>query len=263
MRGAPMAKLPYMQFYPADYLLDTQPLSASARGVWMDMLCLMWRSETRGLLEYTPSDWTRVLRVTPKEMLRVVTELKTYGICDITTLERNGKEIVRVTSRRMLRDEKARQSNQLYVQRSRSKIACKVSVSKCKTENQNQSHISESESESEKKEEEKRALRVSTKRSAPQSDEEWLTALKGNEAYTGIDVPRELVKCRNWCEVNRKTFTRRRFINWLNHADRPMQATVPLGPMIKPQVIPPFPGPEDPIGRNSWRRAYGTLTQVR
>lgn len=151
-----MAKLPYMQFYPADYLVDTQPLSAAARGAWMDMLCMMWRSEQRGILEFSPMEWCRVLRVTQKELSGITRELEIYNVCEISTLERNGKDIVRVCSRRMLREEKHRKNNCLYVRKSRSKKSCKVTESECKPENQisdirYQNQISESEEE--KKEE--------------------------------------------------------------------------------------------------------------
>jgi hypothetical protein len=59
--------------------------------------------------------------------------------------------------------------------------------------------------------------------SAP-NDEEWLTGLSNDPAYAGIDVRREFAKMRAWCDVNRKQPSRRRFINWLNRAEKPMAA---------------------------------------
>ena len=60
--------------------------------------------------------------------------------------------------------------------------------------------------------------------SAP-SDAEWLKGLETDPAYVGIHVQREFDKMTAWCAVNRKQPSRRRFINWLNRAERPMAAT--------------------------------------
>lgn len=60
--------------------------------------------------------------------------------------------------------------------------------------------------------------------SAP-SDAEWLKGLETDPAYVGIHVQREFGKMTAWCAVNRKQPSRRRFINWLNRAERPMAAT--------------------------------------
>lgn len=63
------------------------------------------------------------------------------------------------------------------------------------------------------------------KRSAvasPASDSEWLDGLAKNEAYQGVNVRTEFAKMQAWCSENRKTPSRRRFVNWLNRADRPV-----------------------------------------
>lgn len=59
--------------------------------------------------------------------------------------------------------------------------------------------------------------------SAP-TDAEWLKSLETDPAYAGIEVQREFAKMNSWCSVNRKQPSRRRFINWLNRAERPMAA---------------------------------------
>ena len=51
------------------------------------------------------------------------------------------------------------------------------------------------------------------------TDGQWLEQLKKKEVYAGIDVGREYGRCFEWCEVNRKQFSRRRFINWLNRQE--------------------------------------------
>lgn len=62
-----------------------------------------------------------------------------------------------------------------------------------------------------------------TKRKTPlshMSDEELVAELSSDPTYAGIDIPREIGKCRSWCKVNGKKPTARRFVNWLNKADR-------------------------------------------
>lgn len=55
------------------------------------------------------------------------------------------------------------------------------------------------------------------------SDSEWIASLKTDPTYEGIDVQREYGKMCNWCSTNSKTPTRRRFTNWLNRAEKPIQ----------------------------------------
>lgn len=65
---------------------------------------------------------------------------------------------------------------------------------------------------------------------AADADVAFLAALKGNAAYRGIDVDREAGKLKAWLLTPRgrgKKFTRQRFVNWLNRADR--ELTMPDG----------------------------------
>jgi hypothetical protein len=68
------------------------------------------------------------------------------------------------------------------------------------------------------------------------SDADWLQSLGQLPAYAGIDVAREHGKMVAWCSANRKQPTRRRFVNWLNRAERPIQigqARPPQRPAIR------------------------------
>jgi len=47
--------------------------------------------------------------------------------------------------------------------------------------------------------------------------------LAENPAYQGINIEAELGKMTAWCAANSKQRTRRRFVNWLNRAERPIQ----------------------------------------
>jgi hypothetical protein len=55
-----------------------------------------------------------------------------------------------------------------------------------------------------------------------ETDAEWLAGLAVNPTFAGIDVSREHGKCAVWCQTNRQTLSRKRFVNWLNRCDRPM-----------------------------------------
>lgn len=52
--------------------------------------------------------------------------------------------------------------------------------------------------------------------------EAWISELKADPAYQGIDVAREYLKMMRWCTTKRKQPTQRRFINWLNNTDVPL-----------------------------------------
>lgn len=83
------------------------------------------------------------------------------------------------------------------------------------------------------------------------SDEIWLEGLSQDPTYAGIDVKNEVGKCIHWCQQNNKQPSRKRIINWLNRAERPVRVVAPapkLGPPVmhkKPEVpvegVPPPP----------------------
>lgn len=113
-----MAKLPWMKFFPADYLVDTTPLSPVARGIWMDIICLLWRSNSSGTLALSDAQWLRYLRCSKEEMVSASMELTSYNICVIEVLS---ADLTSITSRRMARDEKTRDSSRLRQARMREK----------------------------------------------------------------------------------------------------------------------------------------------
>lgn len=191
-----MPKLPWMQFYPADYLLDTQPLSPLARGIWMDVICLLWRADTIGTLSHPVERWLRVLRCSETEWVTACSELSEYHICDIAVTA-NGN--VTLISRRMCKEEKIRKATRLRVRRYRSNKASNTYVQDCNQENQNQSHISESEvrknqsqkeSESEK---EKKKIKSSSEvmiLAGPTGVETWNAYALGFRRRYGVDPVR-------------------------------------------------------------------------
>ena len=63
---------------------------------------------------------------------------------------------------------------------------------------------------------------ASASRSQPVSDADWMTSLRDNPGYVGIDLEAQRGRCEAWCVTNGKTFSRRRFVNWLNRTDKPL-----------------------------------------
>ena len=70
------------------------------------------------------------------------------------------------------------------------------------------------------------------------SDDEYLDQLAKAEAYRHLDVRVEYSKMQAWCAANGKQPSRRRFVNWLNRAERPMRASgVPVVALTKPKGV--------------------------
>ena len=120
-----MKKYPAFQFYPGDWLQDTRALSLSAKGAWIDFLCAMWHSQSRGMLSLTLVGYSRLIGATVEQTKAVITELVDLGICE--TINGRDKDVtdcnekVTLINRRMIREEKQRENNRLRVKRHRKK----------------------------------------------------------------------------------------------------------------------------------------------
>lgn len=103
-----MAKLPAFQFYPGDWMKDPnlRRCSHAAKGVWIDMLCLMFECDERGVLASGGVPWgldeiARAVGGAPDVALSCVEELLAKGVAS-----RNGSGAI--FSRRLVRDEQIR-----------------------------------------------------------------------------------------------------------------------------------------------------------
>jgi hypothetical protein len=101
-------KRPAFQFYPADWRKDMalQSCSVSARGLWVDMLCIAHECEPYGHLTVngkamTPAQIGRHTGLTERECSKLLDELADSGVSSVTA------EGV-IFSRRMVRDEEVR-----------------------------------------------------------------------------------------------------------------------------------------------------------
>lgn len=103
-------RMPWMKFYPQDYLADPQVrmCSFAARGLWLEMLCHMYRLDERGVLAVNGAAWTdeQVLRATGcgDEGRTWLAELESNGV-----FSRNASGAI--FSRRMVRDQELSKIN--------------------------------------------------------------------------------------------------------------------------------------------------------
>jgi uncharacterized protein YdaU (DUF1376 family) len=115
-----MPKLPFMQFYPGDWLIDTRRLSLEAKGAWIELIVVLWNSETRGVLKTKLSELRSLFGITTSRIRILLEELKSQKICDIEEAE-DGELVIR--SRRISREEKARQQTAERVRNHRERNA--------------------------------------------------------------------------------------------------------------------------------------------
>jgi len=111
-----MGKLPFMKFFPGDWIKDTRGLSCQARGAWIDILCYMWDANPRGRISNSLSVYSRKLGIPEDDVKRVFEEFNDQQVCLIET---DGNKNVTLTSRRILRDEKSREQTRCRVERFR------------------------------------------------------------------------------------------------------------------------------------------------
>lgn len=105
-----MMKRPSFQFYPGDWLNDAalRMCSVGARGLWMDMLCLMHQGSEYGYLKVNgkvilPPNLSRMVGATLQETQGWLDELDGAGVF-------SKDDAGCIFSRRMIRDEEVRQA---------------------------------------------------------------------------------------------------------------------------------------------------------
>jgi hypothetical protein len=102
-------KSPDFKFDPGDWIQDTAPLSLAARGAWIDILCALHRSSTRGTMTLPLIGWARLLRSTVDQAKAVMEELIGLRICDSNApCNAINDGDVTLVNRRMVREENDR-----------------------------------------------------------------------------------------------------------------------------------------------------------
>ena len=109
-------KLPWLKFYPADWLSDEalRGCSPAARGLWVDMICLMAKSKRHGYLMAgdSPMGAEHIARIFGESLETtsgLLVELAQAGVYSV--------EEDCIFSRRMVKDERGRKSNREKVLR--------------------------------------------------------------------------------------------------------------------------------------------------
>lgn len=201
----------------------------------MDVICALWNAPKRGQKTLTLEGWAGEIGKPEPEVSRYLLDLESNGIGKFIH-ETDGK--LTISSRRMLRDERIRKGAAKRKQNQRDKVESRTSHTVSHGDVTGIYHTSEvilQKSEEERREE-KDAVPVSRKRSPPLApDDEWLEELQRQEVYQRLNVKAVFQKCWNWCQVNKASCTRRRFINWLNREPVQMQP-VALGGLCESRV---------------------------
>lgn len=103
-------KRPSFQFYPGDWMNDAalRMVSVGARGLWIDMMCIMHQGSEYGYLKVNgkvilPANLARMTGSTLSETEGFLSELESAGV-----FSRDNEDCI--FSRRMIRDEKIREA---------------------------------------------------------------------------------------------------------------------------------------------------------
>ena len=235
-------KRPSFQFYPGDWLNDSalRMCSVPARGLWIEMLCLMHQGSKYGHLlvnhQVIPLDnLARMIGATKTEVEAWLGELDSAGVYSKTD---DGC----IFSRRMIRDEELREirsdcgklGGNPKLLRKISKNLFNQGVNQGVNQSLTPSSLASSSPSPSK---EAVALRNKTALKSKQvTDEQWLCEIAKRPAYAGIDVSREFSKAEAWiAEKPRRQMTRMFFINWLNRVEVPIRVN---GVAAKPAAAP-------------------------
>lgn len=228
-----MRSLPWMKWFPGDWVKDTRMLTLAAKGAWTDILMALHGSATYGQLSLPIESWARVIGANSDETGAVLRELQNTSVADVVTL---GNGYVTVKCRRMIHEENIREKTRQRVARHRDKssttegdtLQFTLSNEGCNGSDTHQLRGRGQRSEA-------RDQKNTVGRAGALPDSDWLNSLKQDPGYAGIDIDREYAKCVRWCETNRKPApSRKRVINWLNRAEPSLPATSHASAFVEP-----------------------------
>ena len=160
-------KLPYIQFYPGDWLIKDPALtlcSPETRGIWIDFICAMHELDRCGVIAGTHEQLARIGRCSIPQIEHAINELSTTQAADVT----DRHEIVTVICRRMKNEYNERESNRLRKFKQRS-----ISGVTEKSHPHARASSSSSSSEEEEEEEEKEKLTQKEKILTEEELEYW------------------------------------------------------------------------------------------
>lgn len=103
-----MAKQPAFQFYPGDWLKDTElhMCSMTTQGIWINILCRMWEQKERGKIVGTTDSFCRLLGCSKDEFQKFLSENEVQNFANVTVCN----DFVTVINRRMYQEDRRRKS---------------------------------------------------------------------------------------------------------------------------------------------------------
>jgi hypothetical protein len=104
-----VAKLPYLPLYTGDWLKDSAltRCTPAARGVWIDLLCVMHDDNRSGEVRGTIDEVARLARCTADELSHALTDIQNKRAAEVV---QRGDEVC-IRNRRMYRESQKRKSN--------------------------------------------------------------------------------------------------------------------------------------------------------
>jgi hypothetical protein len=193
------------------------------RGTWLNLMCYCCEQENGGVIDgcagWKDRQWQQTAGVTLAEVREDCDLWKWDGETLVVTFYPSDKQ-AEVQARR----EAGRLGGKLSGKaRRRSKNEANLQANReAPLEGVVEAHLERKGKE--RKVKEKEVGRNVAEVSAT-NDSDWLKELADNPAYRAINVEAELGKMTAWCAANGKQRTRRRFVNWLNRAERPIAIT--------------------------------------
>jgi len=120
--------LPFMKFFPADWVQDTQTISLQTEGAWIRIICAMWIAKARGMLTLKKRHLNVLLTNIPdKELENICIELRNVADTEWRDASGNKTDVwenvneVTIINRRMVRENQLRERGLEYDRRYRNK----------------------------------------------------------------------------------------------------------------------------------------------
>lgn len=205
-----MAKAPAFQFYASDFMVGTMDMTAEETGGYIRLLCYQW---DKGSI---PNNNSKLLTLTGCTSNALASILVKFKIGSDGLLRNARLEEVRVKQQEFSKS-RADNANKRWtkdVDASASKVhqssICINDALLLQSSSSTPSSVSTTTSSLKKD-----VGRVSS--------EKLIAQAKESPAYKGMDVEREWFKMVAWCNQNKKHPTARRYTNWLNRADIPIE----------------------------------------
>jgi uncharacterized protein YdaU (DUF1376 family) len=212
-------KAPAFQFYAGDYFIDTFLWSNRELGAYTRLLSFEW---TNGPLPKDPKKLAKIAIETPENMAKIWHEIgykfeEIEGNLLVNSRLEETREIQRKYSdlQRQRVEKRWHKNDTTVLPRDIQNRICSPSPSPSPTQKNKEIY------------KEKKPCKQSL------TDEQFFEMLKSNEAYKELNIDIQKAKCEAWCLTNLKMFSRRRFINWLNRAERPIVKMVEESPSLK------------------------------